>query len=888
MPPPEEDASARTAASAQLLLTPPAVHALETMAEPPPIDPAPFAPEQEEILAEVWVYVGSTFIAKYAIEHGEYTLGRDASCHIPLRADQVSRYHARLTFTAYELVIEDLGSSNGVFIDGLQVQLPTRIRLDQEVQIGTARLFIRLKDAAARQLSAALWDKDLGLGLVRAQLEGQKYKVITTLARGGMGVILQARDLRIRRTVAMKVMKTSNQFSRENVLRFIDEAQLTGQLEHPNIVPVYELGIDEQGETFYSMKFVKGTTLDDVLRGLRNGREAAIEKYPLGALLTIFQKICDAVAFAHSKGIVHRDLKPENVMIGAYGEVLVMDWGLAKNLTGGRREHRLEEVETVAKSALSDDLRGFETMSGLIVGTPPYISPEQARGELEQIDQRSDIYVLGGILYAILTLRPPVEASSVNEVIERLATGRVTHPSSYNQAPRSSRQPHVAFEVGTIALAHCPGRRIPDGLAAVAMKAMQLVPAERYQAVEDLQADIAAVQGGFAPKAERASLKKQLLLFAGRHKREVAIFALFALIVHVLIIGSFIAITRGRARAEASAKLAAARLIELRGTAPTFAAEASSLLEDHKLDEALKKINYAILQVPNEASYHSLRGNILQSLFRFDEAAEAYTAALSRNAQETTAATNLELTRQVLQRLEAGGQMTPETLQMLLASFRAQRRHREAGAIASLLGVDRKMPPEMRRPSFGRRGMRPRFTTNADGTMQVDLSKAMQPDFTELRDRPVTSVNLDDARNFDLAQLASLALQTLSLNRTAVRDLAPLAGMPLKKLSLNGTQITDLTPLRGLPLESLDLSRTGVTDLGPLTASPLRELNLEHCRELQDLRPLFEIPALEAAIIPAHLQDIAYLRAHPGIKHLSHKKLTQPAADFWAEWDAKQ
>ena len=248
-------------------------------------------------MAEIFVDVGQDLIAKYSIEHGEYIIGRDASCPIVVEAELVSRHHARLTFNAFELVIEDLGSSNGVFIDGVQVQLPTRVRLDQEVQIGSARLFIRLREAAAKQLAEALWDKDLGLAQVREQLEGKKYKVITTINRGGMGVILQARDLRIRRTVAMKVMKTSSQFSRESVLRFIDEAQLTGQLEHPNIVPVYELGIDEQGETFYTMKFVKGTTLDDVLRGIRNGRQKTIEKYPLGTLLTIFQKVCDAVAY---------------------------------------------------------------------------------------------------------------------------------------------------------------------------------------------------------------------------------------------------------------------------------------------------------------------------------------------------------------------------------------------------------------------------------------------------------------------------------------------------------------------------------------------------------------------------------------------------------------
>src|SRR5687767_5282049 len=233
-------------------------------------------------------------------------------------------------------------------------------------------------------------------------------------------------------------MNSSQRFSHENLLRFIDEAQLTGQLEHPNIVPVYELGLDEQGEVFYTMKFVKGITLDEVIRGLRAGTQSTVDQYPLGALLTVFQKICDAVAFAHSKGVVHRDLKPENIMIGAYGEVLVMDWGLAKNMTGARRHEG--SVETIAKDQSFDSLRGFQTMHGLVVGTPPYLSPEQARGELEKIDPRSDIFVLGEILYAILTLRPPVSGTTVAEVLDNIIASKITHPSSFNPGSKSGVQ----------------------------------------------------------------------------------------------------------------------------------------------------------------------------------------------------------------------------------------------------------------------------------------------------------------------------------------------------------------------------------------------------------------------------------------------------------------
>ena len=145
---------------------------LPTVMPEPQLTDADTTPDQ--IQAEIFVYVGQDLIAKYAIEHGEYIIGRDASCPVAIDAELVSRHHARLTFNAFELVIEDLGSSNGVFIEGIQVQLPTRVRLDQEVQIGTARLFIRLREDAARQLAEALWDRDLGLAQVREQLEQKR------------------------------------------------------------------------------------------------------------------------------------------------------------------------------------------------------------------------------------------------------------------------------------------------------------------------------------------------------------------------------------------------------------------------------------------------------------------------------------------------------------------------------------------------------------------------------------------------------------------------------------------------------------------------------------------------------------------------------------------
>ncbi|MBL9116962.1 MAG: protein kinase [Verrucomicrobiaceae bacterium] len=346
------------------------------------------------------------------------------------------------------------------------------------------------------------------------------------IAQGGMGAILEASDCKLGRTIAVKIMLSETGCSEEQKQRFIQEAAVLGRLEHPNIVPIHDLGRDSEGSLYYTMKRVNGRTLQDILNDLRHEKKEVLEHYTLDRLLTIFRKVCDALAFAHAQKIIHRDLKPENIMVGEFGEVLVMDWGIAKLLdheTGrpgdGETSHPAFSKSPslqVSPSSLS------ATLDGAVMGTPQYMSPEQALGQVSSMDARSDIFSLGGILYAILTLRPPVEGKDVWEVIEKVSTARIAEPTTFGATTTGKGKSAVKGQVleakKITPLPHMPGGRVPNALSAVAMKALTLDKARRYQDITAFSADIEAFQGGFATAAEQAGLAKQLALLIKRNK----------------------------------------------------------------------------------------------------------------------------------------------------------------------------------------------------------------------------------------------------------------------------------------------------------------------------------------------------------------------------------
>lgn len=303
-----------------------------------------------------------------------------------------------------------------------------------------------------------------------------KYETKSKLGAGGMGEVYKVLDRDLRREVAMKMLRPAMgaDVDETDLLRFIKEAQATGRLEHPNIVPVHDLGVDGEGRIYFTLKYVKGVSLKEVIRGRRDATALEDKRkfrdvFSSRQMLEILTAVCNAVAYAHSKDIIHRDLKPDNVMLGKFGEVLVMDWGLAKILRTKSAEAAPSQ-EAFLDLNLRANLESNVTMEGAIAGTPAYMSPEQATGKISELDEHTDIYSLGAILFEIIAGDPPYKGTTALEVVRMVAEGPPSQLSS-----------------GTYGF-----RPIPRELKAICEKAMAREPRQRYNTAEELRNDIQA------------------------------------------------------------------------------------------------------------------------------------------------------------------------------------------------------------------------------------------------------------------------------------------------------------------------------------------------------------------------------------------------------------
>ncbi len=303
---------------------------------------------------------------------------------------------------------------------------------------------------------------------------GPRYSLSNLHAAGGIGEIWLAHDHDLDRDVAVKKLLTERAPSEMTKVRFLREARITGQLDHPGVVPVYEICYDEATNLpYYTMRFLRGRTMTEAVRDYHvNRRERGPQLKSLLGLLNAFDIVCNTVAYAHSKGIIHRDLKCENVILGDYGEVVVIDWGLAKQY--GRGEVAAEAVDL-------DAIRPAETVVGQILGTPAYMAPEQAAGETDAIGPAADVYGLSAILYEILCGQPPFIGTSTIEVLKQVKSSAPVRPSEV-----------------------APG--IPAALEQICLKGLAKLPGERHASAEQLAR---AVRAWVSDLAERRQAEEE-------------------------------------------------------------------------------------------------------------------------------------------------------------------------------------------------------------------------------------------------------------------------------------------------------------------------------------------------------------------------------------------
>lgn len=447
-------------------------------------------------------------------------------------------------------------------LDAPQRELLDRLIEQQVDQHGDARnaleqlpsaapLRAELEQLVARQRGFTMAGSEATLPVARPIVEDEpdeppaadgppelRFKVLRPHARGGLGEVFVAHDTELNREVALKRIRDERLDTPENRARFVLEAEVTGSLEHPGIVPVYSLGTSDDGRPFYAMRFIKGESFKEAIvqyhQTNSSGRDETGRLLELRKLLRRFIDVCNAIEYAHSRGVLHRDLKPDNIMLGDFGETLVVDWGLAKPL--GMAEPPVElgpdsPDDPGVQNGGGEGARPVwasgtaPTQMGSAIGTPAYMSPEQAAGDLDRIGVAADVYSLGATLYCLLTGRPPFVDENLAQLLERVRRGDLLPP----RAVRSEA---------------------PAALEAICLKAMALNPAERYASPRMLAEELERWLADEPVSAHRAEWHERLARWARRHRRGVEAAAAALALVTAVSIGAAVIVHSAKQQAE--------------------------------------------------------------------------------------------------------------------------------------------------------------------------------------------------------------------------------------------------------------------------------------------------------------------------------------------------
>ena len=404
---------------------------------------------------------------------------------------------------------------------------------DPDVQAGLAHLGATRDAAAGEADRTTTYLGPAVTSLGRATATGGRFRVLRFHDRGNLGEVYVARDEELHREVALKQIRAEHADDDQRRARFLVEAEITGGLEHPGIVPVYGLGHHADGRPFYAMRFIKGDSLKEAIRNFHRSegqnRDPGARALELRKLLGRFLDVCNAVAYAHSRGVLHRDLKPGNIMLGPFGETLVVDWGLAKSLGHPDAAGAGGPGPLVPESGSGVQA----TEAGARVGTPAFMSPEQASGRLDELGSASDVYSLGATLFCVLTGRAPFEERDLAELRRRVERGEVTPPRQVDP-------------------------RVPRALEAVCLKAMATKPADRYATPRALAEDIERWLADEPVSAWREPWSARARRWAARHRTGVTA-AAAAVVVAAAATGYVLYDAGLRAARQQAQRLATAR-----------------------------------------------------------------------------------------------------------------------------------------------------------------------------------------------------------------------------------------------------------------------------------------------------------------------------------------
>ena len=644
---------------------------------------------------------------------------------------------------------------------------------------------------------------------------GTRYTEPEFIARGGMKEVYSVKDNTTGRLVALTVL--INEEAPDARESFLREARITAFLQHPNIMPVYDLGIDDGGTPFFTMKLNNGEGLNTILEKLRVGDGDYNARYSLQSIMQIFRKVCEAVAYAHSKGVIHLDIKPDNVQISDFGEVLLCDWGLGKITNRDiDAEESLMDMDALDASEIST-----MTQNDKIKGTPGYMAPEQIKVKYASRDERTDIYALGALLYSLLTYEVPISGRNLTDQLRKTIRGKIV-------APRK-RAEHA---------------NIPASLEAVCLKAMNRQPEKRYQNVNEMVAEVDSWQSGFATDAEDAGLFKQLVLIYKRNKIFVLSLIIFGM-VFVSLMGGFIVIQ--------------GNLLTKLADKETVAQKALKNLQDERnnkeqllLDKQLQQLS-AALTVKNSALIRDIADKILAS---YPENRQALDALSMHYLFEAKIEKFMELSELAIDK-------KVQSIRSKIFPFYITKKNDKSVALSQDIMIFLKL----RRVGYTKAGNI--FIRSLLAQYHTDKSKslffnALLKHVNELDENlKVVYKTLDKGFSLDISGnknlskimvLNSFNIRELNVANTGISSLDGLYNMDPRVLDVSNTNLKSFRFLKNLKLEKFIADHSNIKDLTSLKPYSLKSLSIVNTK-IESTKSLTRVSNLEELIVDEKLYE---------------------------------